>query len=94
MDWVDNFTIVRGRHTIKAGFEESGYKEFDQGGLTGQPPLGTFNFSGRWTGNRGWNIPGAGYGQSAGNAYADYLLGFTDSTSYGVNTQPYLLSRQ
>ena len=94
MDWVDNFTIVKGRHTIKAGFEESGYKEFDQGGLTGQPPLGTFSFSGRWTGNRGWNIPGGGYGQSPGNAYADYLLGFADATSYGVNTQPYLLSRQ
>jgi hypothetical protein len=94
LDWVDNFTLVKGPHTLKAGIEESGYKEFDLGGLSGQPPLGTFTFSGRWTGNRGWNIPGGGYGQSPGNAYADYLLGFADSTSYGVNTQPYLLSRQ
>jgi hypothetical protein len=26
VDWVDNLTIVRGPHTIKAGFEETGYK--------------------------------------------------------------------
>jgi Carboxypeptidase regulatory-like domain len=94
VDWVDNFTHVKGLHTVKTGFEESGYKEDDHGGLSGQPPLGTFNFSGRWTGNRGWDIPGGGYGQSPGNGYADYLLGFIDETSYGVNTQPYLLSRQ
>lgn len=92
VDWVDNLTLVHGRHTIKAGFEETGYKEDDAGGLTGAPPLGSFTFNGRWTGNRGWNF--GGNGQSAGNAFADFLLGYPYSTSYGVNTQPYLLSRE
>ncbi len=91
VDWVDNFTMVHGRHTLKFGFEESGYKEFDQGGLSGQPPLGTINFSGQWTGGSGFP---AVVGTSPGNAYADYLLGYADSSSYGVNTQPYLTSRQ
>jgi hypothetical protein len=91
VDWVDNFTIIRGSHTIKAGFEESGYKDEGVGGLTGAPPLGNFSFSGQWTGNRGW--PSATYPQSPGNAFADFLLGFPDATGYGFNANPYLLSR-
>jgi hypothetical protein len=90
VDWVDNLTIVRGRHTIKAGMEESGYKEEGVGGLTGAPPLGNFSFSGQWTGGGGW--PGIA-GKSPGNAFADFLLGFPNSTGYGINAQPYLLSR-
>jgi Carboxypeptidase regulatory-like domain len=91
VDWGDNLTIVRGRHTIKAGIEESGYKEEGVGGLTGAPPLGNFTFSGQWTGNRGW--PSATYPQSPGNPFADFLLGFPVSTGYGINAQPYLLDR-
>jgi len=59
VDWVDNLTIVRGRHTSKAGIVETGYKEEGVGGLSGGPPLGSFSFSGQWTGNRGW--PSATY---------------------------------
>src|SRR5439155_14521831 len=44
-----------------------------------------------WTGNRGW--PSATYPQSPGNPFADFLLGFPVSTGYGINAQPYLLSR-
>jgi len=89
VDWVDNFTMVRGPHTIKAGFEESGYKEEGVGGLSGRPPLGYFSFSGQWTGNRGW----PGLPQSPGSSLADFLLGFPVSAGYGINVQPYLLSR-
>ena len=92
VDWVDNLTIVRGRHTIKLGIEESGYKEEGVGGLSGGAPLGNFSFSGTWTGNQGWPAS-MGYPQSPGNGFADFLLGYADSSGYGVNAQPYLLSR-
>src|SRR6266542_3508503 len=42
-------------------------------------PLGTFNFSGQWTGNKGWPTQP----QSQGNAYADFLLGVADRSSTG-----------
>src|SRR5438094_6567588 len=42
-------------------------------------PLGSFTASGQWTGNRGWT---GIYPQSPGNAYADFLLGYVDSSSY------------
>jgi hypothetical protein len=88
VDWVDNFTVVRGRHTIKAGFEESGYKEFDVCAGLCPGPLGSFSFSGQWTGNRGWNLPSGAYGQSPGNSYADFLLGYPDASTYaGMNNQ-------
>ena len=41
-------------------------------------PLGTFAFSGAWTGNRGW----PGQGSSQGNAFADFLLGTANSTNF------------
>jgi hypothetical protein len=79
LDWVDNLTLVRGRHTIKTGFEESGYKESDYCFFICVAPLGSFNTSGQWTGNRGWS---GIYPQSPGNAYADFLVGYVDSSSY------------
>src|SRR2546426_12568 len=84
LDWVDNLTMVRGRHTIKTGFEESGYKESDFCFFICVAPLGSFTMSGQWTGNRGWNLPSGAYGQSPGNAYADFLLGYADSSTYAA----------
>jgi hypothetical protein len=92
LDWQDNFTVVRGRHTIKAGFEESGYKENDLSGGAG--PLGSFSFSGQWTGNRGWDLPSGAYGQSPGNAYADFLLGYPDASSYSLGVTPAYYDRE
>ena len=94
LDWVDNFTMVRGRHTIKAGFEETGYKENDVCYWLCQPPLGSFSFSGQWTGNRGWNLPGGAYGQSAGNSFADFLLGYADASSYQLGVDQRFYDRE
>jgi hypothetical protein len=81
----DNFSHVRGRHTFKFGADVQAYsQEVRQGGpkLTAPlgNPLGTFNFSGQWTGNQGW--PGQPHSQ--GNAFADLLLGVADSSNYGI----------
>jgi carboxypeptidase family protein len=84
VDWVDNLTMVRGRHTIKTGLEESGYKENDFCQFVCFAPLGSFSTTGQWTGNRGWNLPSGAYGQSPGNSYADFLLGYVDSSSYAA----------
>jgi hypothetical protein len=81
----DNFSHVQGRHTVKFGFDEQGYKQsVRQGGPHLSAPLGnplsTFNFSGQWTGNQGW--PSQPHSQ--GNAFADFLLGTADSSNYGI----------
>ena len=89
IDIVDNLTWVRGRHTLKAGMDETGYKENDFCYWLCQPPLGNFGMSGQWTGNRGWNF--GGNPQSAGNSFADFMLGYADSSGYqlGVNQRFY-----
>ncbi|HYL35072.1 MAG TPA: TonB-dependent receptor, partial [Bryobacteraceae bacterium] len=79
----DNFTKVHGRHTFKFGVDETGYKNYTrQGGeaLTGTTviPLGSFNFTGQWTGNKGW----PGQPNSQGNAFADFLLGLPSATNF------------
>ena len=90
---VDNFTKVHGRHTLKFGIDESGYKNYTrQGGqnLTGVTitPLGSFAFNGQWTGNKGW----PGQPSSQGNAFADFLLGFPGSTNFAGPITDYQLS--
>jgi hypothetical protein len=61
----DNFTKVHGRHTLKFGMNETGYKNYTRQvsiQLTGTTvvPLGGFAFNGQWTGNKGWpNQPGS-----------------------------------
>jgi Carboxypeptidase regulatory-like domain len=72
----DDFTHIRGRHTIEAGIDETGYKIFSR-----HPPgnsTGTFSFDGRWTGRENW--PGGS--PSNGNSFADFLLGlpYNDAT--------------
>lgn len=81
----DNLSHVRGRHVFKFGVDEQGYRQnVRQGGpsLTTPlgNPLGTFNFSGQWTGNQGWPTQP----HSQGNAFADFLLGTADSSNYGI----------
>ncbi len=79
----DNFTKILGKHTFKFGGVETGYKNYiKQGGpaLSAQlgNPLGTFGFSGTWTGNKGW----PGMPSSQGNAFADFMLGTANSTNF------------
>ena len=70
----ENFTHVRGKHTIKAGISLAFYA---WGVPSPYAALPGFSFSGRWTGNKGW----PGQPQSQGNAFADFLLGVADSSS-------------
>ena len=72
----DNLTHVHGRHTIKAGLDLTHYTTIWRN--TGAP-LGTFGFSGDWTGGKGWLAK-----PSAGNAFADFLLGDADTDSTGT----------
>ncbi len=73
---MNNFTYVRGRHTFKAGASSGTYKSYAP---NPNAPLGSFSFSGQWTGNRGW----PGRPTSQGNAFADFLLGTANSSSTG-----------
>jgi hypothetical protein len=75
-EYTDNLTWVKNRHTIKVGAMATTYKSY---GPNTNAPLGTFNFSGQWTGNKG-NPTG---GQSNGNAYADFLMGVADKSVTG-----------
>lgn len=80
---VDNFTKIVGRHTLKFGADETGYKNYiKQGGPALSAslgnPLGTISFNGAWTGNKGW----PGQPSSQGNAFADFLLGTATSSNF------------
>lgn len=77
---TDNLTYVRGRHTFKFGIDETGYKSYVRQGIAS---LGSFTFTGTWTGGKGW--PGTPVSQ--GNAFADFLLGVANST--GTSLVPY-----
>jgi hypothetical protein len=77
IELAENLTHVRGRHTIKAGVGETGYKVYRMLGLGG---LGAFGMTGQWTGNKGW--PGQPHSQ--GNSFADFLLGDVNSFSYAL----------
>ncbi|MES2221066.1 MAG: TonB-dependent receptor [Acidobacteriota bacterium] len=74
LEFADNFTKVLHNHAVKMGFDESGYKVFNKLGVGS---LGSFSFSGVWTGNKGW----PGQPQSQGNAFADYLLGYANAAT-------------
>ncbi|MGH9353221.1 MAG: hypothetical protein ACRD2G_13850, partial [Terriglobia bacterium] len=74
---TDDLTHIHGRHTIKAGVDLTGYKEYAP---SPNAPLGTFTFSGTWTGNSGW----PGLPHSVGNSFADFLLGTANSSVTGA----------
>jgi len=73
----DDVTFIRGNHTFKVGADLSRFKGY---GPNPNAPLPTFNFNGQWTGNKGW----PGHPQSAGNSFADFLLGVASSSSKGL----------
>jgi hypothetical protein len=73
---TDNLTRVKGKHTIKAGIDETGYKQYIR---NPKGRLGSFSFSGQWTGDKGW--PGVPH--TVGNSFADFLLGTANSTVSG-----------
>lgn len=78
--YIDNFTYVRGSHTIKTGIDFANYRvstppgTFGTGtGLAQNAGLGRFDFNGRYTNN----TTGAA---APAHAFADFLLGFPVST--------------
>ncbi len=78
--YINNFTHVRGRHTLKAGIDFANYRNstppgaFGMGtGLAQDAALGRFSFNGRFTNN---NLPAA----QPAHAFADFLLGYPTTT--------------
>src|SRR5712692_3145667 len=67
---LDTLSVVRGKHSLKFGFEtqrhQDSFRAFDTGG-------GNFNFSQLETG-----LPGV---SRSGNAWASFLLGYVDNAS-------------
>lgn len=76
VELIDNLTYIRGRHTLKFGVDAATYKSYQPNPAA---PLGTFAFTGQWTGNKGWPTQP----QSQGNSYADFLLGDVNTTTNG-----------
>jgi hypothetical protein len=75
VEFADDFTHIRGRHTIHAGADETGYKMWNRIPSAANV-TGFFGFTGSWTGNSGWpNLP-----HSNGNGFADFLLGTANSS--------------
>ncbi|MGH9656959.1 MAG: TonB-dependent receptor domain-containing protein, partial [Bryobacteraceae bacterium] len=86
LQYIDNLSMVRGRHTIKAGFDFANYRNstppFAGGfgsGLLNEASFGRFNFNGRYTNA---DRPGA----QPAHAYADFLLGYPVSTARSTAT--------
>ena len=87
--YIDNLTIVRGRHTIKTGFDIANYRVASNpavaglgSGLANNGGLGRFDFTGRYTTATGTAQPA--------NAFADFLLGYPNTT-YRSSASPALL---
>jgi hypothetical protein len=86
LQYIDNFTMVRGRHTIKAGFDIANYRNSTPpfaGGLGSnlllEASFGRFDFNGRYTNaNR--------TGAQPSHAFADFLLGYPVSTARSTAT--------
>lgn len=74
VEFTDNFTKVHRRHTFKFGGDEIAARFY---GKATPGSLGSFTFNGQWTAGKGWAK--AGVTPSAGNAFADFLLGDVQS---------------
>ncbi len=74
-------TKVLGHHTIKAGFEGNLIRYNVQNPQNG---FGTFQFDRRFTQKNSINI-GVGADPNSGDSFADELLGYASSLSYGIN---------
>jgi hypothetical protein len=70
-----------GRHTVKAGFEYS-VKRYDV--HNPQDGFGAFSFDRRFTQKNSINA-GVGSDPNSGDSFADQLLGYPSSGSYGIN---------
>ncbi len=70
-----------GRHTVKAGFEYS-VKRYDV--HSPQDGFGAFSFDRRFTQQNSVNA-GVGSEANSGDSFADQLLGYPSSGSYGIN---------
>ena len=65
---LDNFTLVRGKHTIKIGAAVNFNAIAIKSGSNNANALGSFSFTGRYT----------------GDPFADFLLGYANSTARAV----------
>jgi Carboxypeptidase regulatory-like domain len=75
VEFADDFTHIRGRHTIQMGADETGYKMWNRVPSAANV-TGFFGFNGSWTANSGWpNLT-----HSNGNSFADFLLGTASSS--------------
>lgn len=83
--YVNNLTLIRGKHTIKTGFDFANNCAASfpgtagmASGLASDAGLGRFNFTGRYT-NPGGTVQPA-------HPFADYLLGYPASTARSSTT--------
>ena len=80
-NYSDGFTIIRGAHTIKMGFQGM---RFQLNYLRDQDQRGQFTYTGAYT--EDLNNP-----NTTGDAFADFLLGYPQNTLRNIgNTQAYL----
>lgn len=77
--YIDNLTIVRGKHTIKTGFDFAVYRVASNPSVSGlgsgsvnNAGLGRFDFTGRYTSATTTAAPA--------NAFADFMLGDANAT--------------
>ncbi len=89
--YIDNLTIVRGKHTIKTGFDFATYRVASNpsvgglgSGLVNNAGLGRFDFSGRFTSATATAAPA--------NSVADFLLGDANTTYRSSGSPAMLLS--
>jgi hypothetical protein len=80
--YVDSFSIMKSKHTVKTGFE---IRRIETNTRTDPTPRGAFTFDGLLTaqlGSNGLPIPGTGFD------FADFLLGLPQATTirYGASS--------
>jgi len=79
---ADGITITRGRHTWRAGFQ---FIDFQLNYLASLFPRGQFIFNGTYTSDLA--------NSNTGDAFADFLLGYAQSTQRNGSAQAYLRQR-
>ena len=89
--YIDNLTIIKGKHTIKTGFDIANYRVASNpsvgglgSGLVNNAGLGRFDFTGRFTSA----TPNA----QPANSVADFLLGDANTTYRSSGSPAMLLS--
>ena len=84
---LDNFTYVRGRHTVKVGAAVNFNSIAIKSG-TSSSALGTFGFTGRYTASPQGTLSTDPNYNPTGDAFADFLLGDANSTTRGTPQIP------